>query len=105
MFATKNEKLDDYINELEKNCDKSAVENFFKKLMRLSPNKKYNLGIRQNHYSFMFQILPLRESLIQKDYAKFTHELVTLHHYENILQKRIYHNLIYLYKSYFEVKI
>lgn len=80
---------------------KKVLEVFFKNFVNLSPNKNNNVGARHNYYSYLIQMLQIHNMLIKKDYTSCCQEILTLYHYENILQKRIYYNLIYLYNNYF----
>ncbi|MCM1315619.1 MAG: hypothetical protein NC205_01320 [Prevotella sp.] len=119
MFQSRKEKLNQYIEELsEYNCvlcndskifdnekAKNDVERFFKQFIKLSPDKKYELGLKMgNHYLYLGTFLKMKLNLENKKYPEFCHELITLHHCENLLQRRIYFNMIELYNNYFEVK-
>lgn len=119
MFQSKKQKLNQYIEELNEYmcvlCDytgkvydnekaKKDVERFFKQFIKLSPDKKYKVGRMQNHYSYFSTFLKMKLNLINKEYPEFCHELITLNHYENLLQKRIYYNIVELYNNYFEVE-
>lgn len=119
MFQSKKQKLNQYIEELNEYmcvlCDytgkvydnekaKKDVERFFKQFIKLSPDRKYKVGRMQNHYSYFSTFLKMKLNLINKEYPEFCHELITLNHYENLLQKRIYYNIVELYNNYFEVE-
>ena len=119
MFQSKKQKLNQYIEELNEYmcvlCDytgkvydnekaKKDVERFFEQFIKLSPDRKYKVGRMQNHYSYFSTFLKMKLNLINKEYPEFCHELITLNHYENLLQKRIYYNIVELYNNYFEVE-
>lgn len=78
---------------------KKALVSFFLEFEKLEPEKKLRLGNRKNYYSFIINILPFRRALHKKFYAVACHELLTLYHYEPILQPRIYHSLLSLFHS------
>ena len=80
-------------------AEKAVIE-FFEKFMQIEPDENLHLGARKNYFSYMIQMLCLKKALEHKNYQAFCHELLTIHHYEQILQKRIYYNLIYLYNAY-----
>ena len=119
MFQSRKQKLNGYIEELSEYecvlCDHTGkvydnekarkdVEHFFKQFICLSPHRKYEVGRMENHYSYFGTFLKMKLNLINKEYPEFCHELITLNHYENLLQKRIYYNIVELYNNYFEVK-
>lgn len=120
MFQSRKEKLNQYIEELnEYNCvlcnvvtwqiydnekARKDVEHFFKQFIRLSPDRKYEIGRMGDHFSYCGTFLKMKMRLINKEYPEFCHELITLHHCENLLQKRIYFNIVELYNNYFEVE-
>ncbi len=82
---------------------KTAIADFFKQFVKLDPHNKYSAARIGNNYSYMINLLPMRQCLVDKNYNRFCHELITLDHYEDILQKRIFYNVIYLYSIHFEV--
>lgn len=82
---------------------KIAITNFFNQFVKLKPHGEYKAARIGNNYSYMINLLPMRQRLLDKNYNGFCHELLTLDHYEDILQKRIFHNVIYLYNTHFEV--
>lgn len=116
MFQSSRQKLDRYIDEGLKEytcvlCDPSGCYDnekarkdlrcFFEHFIKLSPDRKYNSGNRRDHYSYCITLLKMKVYLINKKYPEFCHELITLHHCENLLQKRIYFNIISLYENFF----
>lgn len=86
-------------------CDevhaKEVLLKFFAVLMRSTPDKELEMP-RDQYYSFLLNMRPMRNALKQKKFALACHELATLFHYEAVLQERIYYNLISLYKRYVE---
>ncbi len=78
---------------------KTAIVDFFKQFVKLDPHNKYSTARIGNNYSYMLNLLPMRQSLLDKNYNRVCHELITLNHYEDILQKRIFYNVIYLYNT------
>lgn len=115
MFQSSRQKLNGYVEGLkEYNCvlcdplgrydnekARKDLECFFKHFIKLSPDRKYDSGKTRNHYSYCTTLLKMKLCLINKKYPEFCHELITLHHCENLLQKRIYFNVVNLYKKYF----
>lgn len=89
----------------EHSCESAAKSDliiFFKALRHCRPDRKLNLGFRTGYYSFLINLLPLQNALVNQNYALACHELETLFAYEPILQNRIYCNLWSLYKKYLE---
>lgn len=88
-------------------CDeilaKEILRDFFAVLCAAAPDKELEMP-RDNYYSFLLNMIPMRNALKQKKYALACHELATLFHYEAVLQERIYYNLIDLYQKYVEEK-
>ncbi len=99
-IIVKLQKFDLYSPENNNVEAEKAVREFFEEFMRIKPDEKFHLGARKNYFSYMIQMLCLKEALENEDYQAFCHELLTIHHYEMILQKRIYYNLVYLYDTY-----
>ena len=82
---------------------KAAISAFFTQFEKLRPHNEYSAARIDNNYSYMINLLPMRQRLLDKNYNGFCHELITLDHYEDILQKRIFYNVIHLYNTHFEV--
>ncbi len=80
-----------------------AVKAFFTCFKDVKPSKKYNIKRKNgNNYSYMSILIAVREMMIAKKYSGVCHELITMIAYEDILQARIYYNLIDLYEKYFK---
>lgn len=118
MFETRRKKLNKCIAELnEYNCvlwnvtnkkydnekAKKDVANFFEQFLKIPPDKEYKEGKLGNHYSYLGTLLKMKIRLINEEYPEFCHELITLHHYENLLQRRIFFNIVKLYNIFIEV--
>lgn len=91
---------------LDKPCDeekaKSVLLNFYSALGTARAEKTLFFSDRGNYYSFMINMIPFQKALDAKKYALACHELRTLCHYEPILQQRIYHSLMLLYREHLE---
>lgn len=81
---------------------KTALTEFFKEYLKISPDRRLDLGSRQDYYMFYVNLLPVREALEERNYPHACHELLTLFHYEPILQNRVYVCLEKLYHEYLE---
>ncbi len=79
------------------------VAHFFEQFLKIPPDKKYNAGRLGNHYSYLGTLFKMKIRLINEEYPEFCHELITLHHYENLLQRRIFFNIAKLYNIFIEV--
>lgn len=81
---------------------KKALTEFFKVFLKMSPDRRLDLGGRRDYYMFYVDLLPIREALKEHNYPHVCHELVTIFHYEPISQNRIYVCLEKLYHEYLE---
>lgn len=83
---------------------KEVLADFFAVLCEAAPEKELEIPSGGTYYSFLVNMMPMRNALKQKKYALACHELASLFHHEGVLQERIYYNLIDLYQKYVEEK-
>lgn len=81
---------------------KKALIGFFQNLEKIKPSKILNTGFREEYYSFFINLMLFYDALSNGKYCIACHELLSLYHYEPILQERIYYNLLLLYREYLE---
>ena len=83
---------------------KEVLTDFFAVLCEAAPEKELEIPSGGNYYSFLVNMIPMRNALKQKKYALACHELSSLFYHDGVLQERIYYNLIDLYQKYVEEK-
>lgn len=93
-------RYDDYYGEYDKEEAKNILKEFFMRLRDIKPDNFLDLGPRRDYYSFYINLLPVWKALQNQQYAIACHEIATLNHYEPMLQKRIYRELMKLYKKF-----
>lgn len=97
--------FDDWHNLRNKpNCvrAKNALVDFFKVFLKMSPDKRLDVGFRSNCNSFLINVRLLRNALEEHNYPRACNELISLFVYEPILQSRIYVCLEELYHKHLE---
>lgn len=93
-------RYDDYYGEYDEEEAKNILKEFFRNLRNIKPDNFLDLGPRRDYYSFYINLLPVRDALQNGQYAIACHEIATLNHNELMLQKRIYRELMKLYKKF-----
>lgn len=95
------EEFDDYFSQYDEDEAKQALINFFAKFKNIEPDKYLDMENRlYDYYSFYINVLLVRNKIKNGQFAKACNELLSLYHYEFMLQKRIYSALIELYNTY-----
>ena len=100
------QRLEKYIGAAYKEvCDEDAARyeliSFFKTFQKCGPDKRLFISGRPGgYYSFLINLMAVRNALVSGKYALACHELKTLFDYEPILQERIYYPLCSLYEDY-----
>lgn len=102
VLVDKLEKVDfdaynDNHNEIEEKNALQVLSEFRDKFSKLKPHKKSSEEI-YNHNIVIF--LHIDNALLKKEYAKACHEIISLNHYTDIMQARIFHNLLSLLNKY-----
>ena len=83
---------------------KEVLADFFAVLCEAAPEKELEIPSGATYYSFLVNMIPIRNALKQRKYALACHELASLFYHDGVLQERIYYNLIDLYQKYVEEK-
>jgi len=74
---------------------------FYKELLKVKPEKKYDAG--RFHLSYLFQLIPIRKAFEEQRYMRVCNELLSLLHFEPITQPRIYYNVLRMLKHYLDI--
>ena len=81
---------------------KAALLEFYEELRKVLPDKALEFNTLNEYYSFYYSMIPMMLALRDKQYRLACHELITLEFNEDIMQKRVYSGLMYLYRQYLE---
>lgn len=95
------QKYDNYFGKFDEVEVKETLIEFFKVLQGIAPDKKLNVT-EFSYYSAYSYLLNVRRALTDGRYANACNEILTLNHFEPILQNRIYVGLIRLYHEFLE---
>lgn len=95
MQSIDSKKLDDSIAKV-------ALLEFYQELRKVIPDKTLEFNTLNEYYSFYYNMIPMMLALKDKRYRLACHELITLEFNEDIMQKRVYSGLMYLYRQYLE---
>lgn len=68
-------------------------------LKSFKPRKQY-VCFTNSHTSYCRRIMVVRHGLEKKNYCQACHELENVLHFEQICEKRIFYNLLYLFEKY-----
>lgn len=95
--------FDDYgydmpIDELQIQA-KQALQELLTYLLLLHPERRYSLGNR-GHFTYIRNLIPACMALEHKDYLLACHEMLTVFHYEPVLQPRILYALRWVLLKY-----
>lgn len=86
----------------EKNIQaKEALFLFYKLLQEYIPSKTYKKK-DGNHMSYLRHLIAIKKALLEEKYMRACNELLSLIHYDYILQGRIYFNIINLLEDKFK---
>lgn len=86
---------DDIIDEGINVEAKQSLIIFFRELKKTRPDTEYRQGY-VNHLGYIPYLLRIRDAFLENNYCLVAHEIVTVFHYEQCLQPRIYNNLLHI---------
>lgn len=72
---------------------KQALYEFYENLLEYEPSKKYEIK-RQLHLGYLIHLIEMKKAFKEEKYQRVCNELIDLLHYQSVLQRRIYYNLL-----------
>ena len=97
--------FDEYGKSFDEEKAKLTLIRFFRELNNIKPDKYFiaeGRVVSVGYYSYFINLIPVMLAINSKQYASACHEIITLNHYERILQQRVYLGLMILYHKYLE---
>jgi len=90
--------------EARNNEAKEALVIFYRELSKRKPTKKYCLSNSLRlHLNYIPYFVKLKRAFDQRLYMRVCNEIISLMHYDDIFQRRIYYNTLKLIEEYLEV--
>ncbi|GGK23242.1 hypothetical protein GCM10010965_15060 [Caldalkalibacillus thermarum] len=78
---------------------REVLYQFYDELLKRKPAKIYEKR-DAIHSWYLFHMLHIRKAFEEEKYMRVCHEIITLMHYEPLLQGRIYYNLLKMLETY-----
>ncbi len=79
-----------------------ALQAFYRKLINLKAEEKYCK--EDLHIGYLEYLIYIKKAIDDRDYVMACNELEKLMHFEPVLQKRIYYNLINMLEEVLEIR-
>lgn len=80
---------------------REALGVFYKELLKRKPSKVYSLSNSLRlHLNYIPYFVRLKEAFDQQKYMRVCNEMISLMHYDDIFQGRVYYNVLKLMEEY-----